>query len=451
MHKSWGNSIEFNEAADSIGADVMRWMFCAQRYEADLLFGYHTADETRRKFLLPLWNVYSFFVTYARIDGWKPGTAARDLQYTEMDRWIRSRLQQLVAEVSSALDSYLAYKGTKAVEDFLDDLSNWYVRRSRRRFWKSETDTDKQAAYATLYEVLVTLTKLLAPFVPFVTELLYQNLVVAVQDGAPKSVHHSEWPAVDSGIVDEGLVADMAVVRSVVALGHAVRAAANLKVRQPLARAAAAVPPGVRDRLLRHAPVIMDELNVKALDLVDDESELVSYKLLPENRQLGAKFGPLFPKVRAALSAIDPQQAALELRAGKAIRLTVEGQEVELSAAEVLVRPQPRPGFATKSEADCVVALETTVTDELREEGWVREIVRHVQDQRKTAGFAVTDRIRTRFEATPKLAKAIAGYADYIKKETLSVELSDGLAPAGDAAHEDEFDGEKIRLTVAKA
>jgi isoleucyl-tRNA synthetase len=451
MHKSWGNYIEFNEAADKIGADVMRWMYSNQRYDADMLFGYHHADETRRRFFLPLWNVYSFFVTYARLDGWTPEEGEKkEGERSELDRWILGRLQEVIAEVTSALDAYLVYKATKPVEEFLDDLSNWYVRRSRRRFWKSEADADKQAAYATLYEVLVTLAKLLAPFTPFVTEQMYQNLVRTVDAQAPLSVHHTAWPTVDKLLVDRPLLDEMRAARAVVALGHAVRAAGNLKVRQPLGRVVVVAPPEERKRLQRHAALVTDELNVKHLEFTLNEAELVTYKLLPDNRTLGPKFGPLFPKVRQALAATDPQTAVHTLRSGLNLVLAVDGQNVELAPADILINPQPRPGFAVKAEGEYVVALDTAVTPELRAEGWAREIVRRVQDLRKSAGFEISDRVTTYYTATPALAEAIAVHADYLKGETLSLELVNGPAPEGAAVQADDFDGEKVSLGLVK-
>ncbi|MGH2521789.1 MAG: DUF5915 domain-containing protein, partial [Anaerolineales bacterium] len=460
MHKSWGNMIEFNEAADKIGADVMRWMFAGQRYETDMLFGYHGADETRRRFLLPLWNVYSFFVTYARLDGWKPTTDDRPqttagrrspvVRRQELDRWILARLQQVIAEVTAALDDYYVYRATRPVEEFLDDLSNWYVRRSRRRFWKSEADEDKQAAYRTLYEVLVTLTRLLAPFVPFVTERIYQNLVRGTDESALLSVHHCEWPQVNRALLDDGLLADMHAARTVVTLGHAVRAAGNLKVRQPLSRVVVVAPPEQRERLRNNAALITDELNVKEMEFAANEAELVTYRLMPDNRALGPKFGALFPKVRAALAATDPQAAVLRLRSGQPLALEVEGQRVELSAGEVIVTPLPRPGFAVKAEGEYVVALDTAITPELRAEGWAREVVRRVQDLRKSAGFDIADRIRTYYIASAGLAEAVTTHADYIKGETLSVELVSGKGPEDAATAEDSFDGEMLALGLVR-
>ncbi|MBP7691130.1 MAG: class I tRNA ligase family protein, partial [Anaerolineales bacterium] len=364
-------------------------------------------------------------------------------------------LQQVIAEVTAALDDYQIYKATAPVEAFLDDLSNWYVRRSRRRFWKSvsvsDSDADKQAAYSTLYQVLVTLTKLLAPMVPFATEQMYQNLVRAVDASAPESVHHCAWPEVDEALVDETLLAEMSAARMVVTLGHAVRAAGSLKVRQPLGRVVVVAPPAQRERLSHMRALITDELNVKALEFAADEAELVTYKLMPDNRALGPKFGPLFPKVRAALTDANPQAAVNILRSGQKLALDVDGQLAELTAGDVIITPQPKPGFAVRAEGEYVVALDTAVTPALRAEGLAREFVRRVQDLRKSAGFDIADRIATYFIASPGLAAAVMTHAEYIQAETLSVALSAGGGPDGAATAEDAFDGEKVRVVIVKA
>ncbi|MGD8517418.1 MAG: class I tRNA ligase family protein, partial [Anaerolineae bacterium] len=237
MHKSWGNAIEFNEAADTMGVDVMRWMYCAHKPETNLLFGYGVADETRRRFLIPLWNVYSFFVTYANLDGWVPGGDVDASSLQPLDRWILARLNQVVARVSNRLDEYDPYGATLVIEPLLDDLTNWYVRRSRRRFWKSEHDADKDAAYATLYQILVTLSKVLAPFMPFVTEAMYQNLARSVDKEACESVHLCDWPTADETAVDPDLLDRMALAQQIAALGRSARSTSNVKLRQPLARA----------------------------------------------------------------------------------------------------------------------------------------------------------------------------------------------------------------------
>jgi isoleucyl-tRNA synthetase len=298
--------------------------------------------------------------------------------------------------------------------------------------------------------VLVTLAKLLAPMVPFVTETMYQNLVRNVDDKAPLSVHHCEWPTVDEALVDEALLADMQAARTVVTLGHAVRAAANLKVRQPLNRVVVVAPPDQHARLRRNLGLITDELNVKTLEFAENEAELVTYKLMPENRALGPKFGSLFPKVRAALSAADPNAAVAVLRSGRPLTLNVDGQSVELGASDVIITPQPKSGFAVRAEGEYVVALDTSLTPELRAEGLAREVVRRVQDLRKTAGFDISDRVRTHYQASEGLSEAIAAHAEYIKGETLSVDLLPGSIPDGSATSEDSFDGESLTLGLVK-
>ncbi len=455
MHKSWGNAIEFNEAADQMGVDVMRWLYCRQKPENNLLFGYGRADEVRRQFLIPLWNVYSFFVTYARIDKWQLGSkdAGSELEsgnQTMLDRWILGRLDEVIARVSDRLENYDAYGATWVLEPFLDDLTNWYVRRSRRRFWKSEQDADKGAAYSTLYQVLTTLCRLLAPFVPFVTEVMYQNLVRSMDPEALESVHHASWPEARLETVDEELLSSMELARQVVALGHSARNSRNVKLRQPLAavmihREAGAM--GLGEELLA---LIQDELNVKQVQFVDDPSDLVVYRLLPDNKVLGPRFGKRFPALRAALSDLDPLDTAKRLRAGLPLQLEVEGEEIELSPEEVLVQENPREGLAVASERGVTVAVDVVVTAELAAEGMAREVVRRVQNLRKEAGFNLDDRIVTGYQAEGELAVAIEAWRDFIAAETLSVEFEDGLPDEGGFAGEDRIDGDLVKFNIRR-
>jgi isoleucyl-tRNA synthetase len=453
MHKSWGNSIEFNEAADDIGADVMRWMFANQRYDSDMLFGYHGADETRRRFMLPLWNVYSFFVTYANLDHWTPGKTRVVPKRGSLDAWILARLAKVVTQVTDSLEEYYAYQATKPLEEFLDDLSNWYVRRSRRRFWKSQADADKQAAYETLYHVLVTLTKLLAPFVPFVAEEMYQNLVRSVDKRAPKSVHHCLWPKAEKRMVKQSLIDEMAAARTVVALGHAIRSENNLKVRQPLERVVV-VAPTKKKALERMSALVTDELNVKALSFAANDAELVTYKLLPDNRALGPKYGALFPKIRESLQRTDPQQAVTALRAGKNLELNVEGKTLALLPSEVLISMQPREGFAVKAEGDVVVALDTKISLELYNEGLAREFVRHVQTLRKEAGLDISDRIIVRYasaDSMEQVAEMLRMFSAYVQRETLAIALEAGPLDAELTSKELDLDGKAVQVGVKKA
>ena len=333
MHKSWGNSIEFNEAADKMGVDVMRWLYCNHKPENDLLFGFTRGDETRRQFLIPLWNIYSFLVTYANLDGWAPVSAAFDPQHPEgdtprsdnlLDRWVLARLNQIIPQVTDSLLASDPLNATSAINAFLDDLSNWYVRRSRRRYWKSEHDADKNTAYATLYHVLVKFARLLAPFTPFVTEEIYQNLVRSVYPQAYESVHHTAWPKHDAAAVDANLLEQMEVARQVASLGLGARNSAGLKVRQPLAKVLAYAG-GKRDLDAPFVAIIVDELNVKQFAFVEKASDLVSYRILPDNKTLGPRFGAQFPQVRAALAAKDPGEVAASVLAGQPVSLEVEG------------------------------------------------------------------------------------------------------------------------------
>ena len=467
MHKSWGNAVEFNEGADRIGADVMRWMFANQRYDADMLFGYHHADETRRRFFIPLWNVYSFFVTYANLDGWTPNGAGN---LSPLDRWIRARLHELIGEANVALADYDLPRFAKAAEVFVDDLSNWYVRRSRRRFWKSDGDADKQAAYSTLYEVLVNLAKILAPVLPFMAEAMYQNLVRSLSSAeaapstaspwdtprkgqawepdplvaAPESIHHCAYPQPDQSLIDHELLDDVALSRSVVTLGHSIRASSNLKVRQPLGKAIVVVAHDRQDSVRRTADIIADELNVKSVELAEDEAALVTYRLLPDNKKLGPKFGAKFPQVRSALQSADSFAIAHAVRSGQRVTLG----EFELAPDEILVTPQPREGFAIASESGVVVALDTHVTPELKQEGQAREVVRWVQDLRKTAGFEISDHIVLTYQAEGEVKATLEQWAPYIQLETLADELREG-EPQG-TTDEDEIDGMKVKLGVEK-
>jgi isoleucyl-tRNA synthetase len=444
MHKSWGNMIEFNEAADEMGVDVMRWMYLAHRPEQNLFFGYGPGKEVRRRFLIPLWNVYAFFVQYANVaTDWRPspphprsreaGEAERSevawgREAQSLDRWIRARLNQVVAEATVAMDDFDACRATVALEAFLEDLSNWYVRRSRRRFWEGEP-----AALETLYAVLETLTRLLAPFIPFTAEAIYQNLVRTVQPGAPESVHHSRWPeAVGSSPEEERLLADMGLVLRLAALGRSARAASGIKLRQPLARATVAVRTPEEERAVTHlGPHLREELNVKRLDVVRDESALVSYALRPVLPRLGPAYGAKVPAIREALRQADAAAVAAQVAAGRPVALTVDGQALELAPEDIEVMAVPREDLATAEEDGTVVAISTELTDELLAEGVARDLVRAVQQLRKDAGLEITDRIHLALDVPSGVAAAVEAWHDYVTGETLATRLSFG-PPDGD-------------------
>jgi isoleucyl-tRNA synthetase len=454
MHKSWGNAIEFNEAADRMGVDVMRWMYVNHKPDSDLLFGYHLADETRRRFLIPLWNVYSFFVTYANLDNWEPGAIGTEAALTRLDNWLRERLDQTISLVTERLDEYDAWHAAEEIERFVDELSNWYLRLSRRRFWKSEADADKEAAYQTLYHTLVTLTKLLAPFVPFVTEVMHQNLARSVDRSgeSPESVHHCAWPKADEERLDRELLAEMELAMLVAALGRSARANGQVtKLRQPLARARVHVGTE-REKidLSGLTDILKDEINVKELEVVKEVGELVQYRLLPLNKVLGPKYGPLFPKVRQALTAADPAAAVARLHAGQNLVLDVDGETIELTPDEVIIQTQAAGGYAIASDKGVTVAVDTAITPELVQEGLARDVVRLVQVLRKKADLNLDDRILVTFETQDdQLASAIAAYADYITAETLCDELAPGPPMSGAAVLDPDDPEVKLPVTLS--
>jgi isoleucyl-tRNA synthetase len=459
MHKSWGNSIEFNEAASRMGVDVMRWLYCAHKPENNLPFGYQRADEVRRQFLIPLWNMYHFFVTYANLDGWEPDhenfvpanpEGPTPLSDNPLDTWILARLNEVTAHCTESLEQSDMHSTTLVLDAFLDDLSNWYIRRSRRRFWKSTHDLDKHTAYATLYHVLVKLSKLLAPLTPFVTEMMYQNLVRVMQPTAYDSVHHCDWPEVDSTAVQSALLDQMALTRQVTSLGLGARSTVNLKVRQPLAKALVHVRDGQGTLSDACTTIVADELNVKALEFVADEATLLRYEVLPNSKLLGPRFGAQFPRVRAALGAVDPAAVVHQVQAGLPVFLTMDGEAIELTPEEVLIRTHPAAGLAVATEKGVTVAVDTVITPALRTEGLARELVRRIQVMRKDAGFNIEDRIITYSLTEGELADAVSTWADYIKAETLSLDLVTAAAPPESYCETQTIEGMTVTLGVRR-
>jgi isoleucyl-tRNA synthetase len=471
MHKSSGNSIEFNDAADKAGADAMRWLYTRQKYDDNLLFGFGTLSEVRRNVLIPLWNVYSFFVTYANADNWNPAedfsafVSLGKPHRTPLDNWVRARLQQTVNIVNDTLLAYDARSAALEIESFVEDLSTWYVRRSRERFW-SETqggamDKDKRAAYNTLFRTLSRLCRLIAPFMPFVSEAMWQNLSSSVAApgthdkiktgtvSAPEklpSVHLQWYPGKHALTPDQlELLSEVEVARRVVNLGHSVRAQSKVKVRQPLASAQVVADAAARKYIEAQMAIICDELNIKRVNFVEREEELVSYKVLPDLKKLGKKLGAAMPQVRDALAALPVSDVVAAVRSGQ---LVVAAGHT-LTPDEILVQAQPREGLIVAGDQGIVVALDTTLTDELVAEGLAREVVRRVNDARKAAGLNVSDRINLTYQATPKLANAIELFKSYIQSETLSVEVQDGVQNDAHTSA-DEFDGEKLTISLIR-
>lgn len=430
--KSGGNAIPFDEAAEKMGADPMRWLYAAAPLNQVFRFGYGPADEVKRK-LLTLWNCYKFFVEYANLD--KPAVRATCIAprstpptpSSELDRWILARLQQLIILCNTRLEQCDAAAVTREVEKFVDDLSTWYVRQSRRRFWKSEDDADKATAYQTLYDVLTTLSLLLAPILPFTAEEMYQNLVRAVDATAPESVHLCRYPQGNPAWQDDQLIEDVATVRRVVSLALAARNEANVKVRQPLPRLLVK-PTNAREReiLTRLQGQLLHELNVKQLEFIEDEAALQSVTVKPRFATLGPKYGKQVPHIQNALAACDAHEIAARVAAGAAIELDVNGERITLAPEDLLIERKPVAGLTVVADNGHLVALDTNVTPALVYEGMARDFVRHVQELRKKAALHVADRIVIRYVADDAVAQALQGHVDYIRQETLADELSVG-------------------------
>ncbi|MBO9372560.1 MAG: class I tRNA ligase family protein, partial [Chloroflexus sp.] len=350
------------------------------------------------------------------------------------------------------------YTAANAIEHFVDELSNWYVRRNRRRFWKSEADADKEAAYQTLYTCLVTVAKLAAPFIPFVSEEIYRNLVAERDPAAAESVHLARWPQVDQSLLDPQLVSDTEALLTAVSLGRAARKQANLKVRQPLSEIwLRASTPSLLNGVRRFEADLRDELNVKAVRYLDASSAVVEYRLKPNLRLVGKKFGKLVPAITAALRDLQgdaSRTAAQAVESGQPIQITVDGQVVELLAEEVLVESSGPAGYAVVEADGMLVALNTTVTEELRLEGAARDLVRYIQDARKSAGLAISDRIHL-FVTSPDqadlLQATLAQYEQYVKNETLSVELAVSPPPSTAYTETHEFGEGTVTVGVVKA
>ncbi len=436
MHKSAGNAIWFDDAAEEMGVDVMRWMYAAQVPVNNLNFGYGVADEVRRK-VLTLWNTYSFFVTYARLDEFNPLSELDESTLTDLDKWVLARLNRLVGQARKDYDAFQTDKLMLKINRFIDDLSNWYVRRSRRRFWKSENDQDKWAAYHTLYQSLVTLSKLLAPVVPFFTESMYQNLVVAFDSNAPQSIHLCSFPEVDERWLDEDLLRRVDVVIKTVELGRAARNKANLKVRQPLANISVYFPNEADRSFARDfQDQVLEELNIKAMTVVDTADNLVQYDVKPNLGLLGPKYGRDMGLIRKLILEADPQELLKQSKAGSTIKLSDGTSSFELLPDELMITSIEPEGQAVVEEAGVVVAVETQLSPALISEGMARDFVRNVQNMRKDAEFDVADRIHVFIEADSDLQAVIREHQEYIANET----LAEGIKfEAGGSSFQAEF------------
>jgi isoleucyl-tRNA synthetase len=451
MSKHKGNVVDPWPVINQNGADAMRWyLYTASPPGQERRFSSNLVGEVVRNFTLTLWNTYSFFVTYANLDGWQHDSN-EEASYSDLDMWLRSELHALIRDVTEAYEGYDVLAATRPIETFVDKLSNWYLRRSRRRFWKSGSDADKKAAYATLYEVLVTIAKLLAPAMPFLSEEMYQNLVRSSDTDALDSIHLTRWPEFDSNLIDQKLNREMSTVMHLASLGHAARNKANRKVRQPLAEAAFSV--GNNDELNaieNFSELLEDELNVKKVRALSSATEAISYSLNPYPKQLGQKYGARFPAIRQALLSMDPVETGKTLLGGQPVEVVVDGDKLVILPEEVEVRVTAREGLVVASEGAYLAALVTDLTSELIREGLAREFVRRVQDLRKSAEFDIADRIDVFYRASNLLKEAIEANREFIMGEVLARELSFADAPVGSPKLEDAFDGENLLVGIKR-
>ncbi|AFV76495.1 isoleucyl-tRNA synthetase [Thermus oshimai JL-2] len=428
MSKSKGNVVDPWDIIRTFGADALRWyIYISAPPEADRRFGPNLVRETVRDYFLTLWNVYSFFVTYANLD--RPNLKERPDPKVrpELDRWLLARMQDLVRKVTEALEAYDPTTAARALRDFVvEDLSQWYVRRGRRRYWKNEDALDREAAYATLWEALVLLSKLTAPFTPFLAEVLWQNLVRSVFPEEKESVHLSDWPEVDPALLDEELLLKMRAVLKVVDLARSARAKSGVKTRTPLPLLLATAPTPLEREGLRHfAGEMAEELNVKEVRVLEPGEEILTHRVLPNLPLLGKKYGKRVPGIRAALEKEAERAAALALR-GEPIPLEVEGETLVLAPEEVILEAQAPEGYLALEKEGYVAALEVRVTEELRLEGLARDLIRHLQQARKEMGLKVSDRIRVAYRAEGPYREALERFKERIAEEVLALHFEAG-------------------------
>ena len=447
MSKSKGNAVDPFDALETYGADAIRWYFYVN--SAPWLpnrFHGKAVMEGQRKFMGTLWNTYAFFVLYANIDDFDATKYA--LEYDKlsvMDKWLLSKLNTLIKTVDNHLANYRIPEAARALQDFVDDMSNWYVRRSRERFWAKGMEQDKINAYMTLYTALVTVSKVAAPMIPFMTEEIYQNLVRSVDESAPESIHLCDYPVANEAYIDKTLEENMDEVLKIVVMGRACRNTANIKNRQPIGKmfvkGASNLPEFYQD-------IVTDELNVKEIELTDDVRAFTSYTFKPQLKTVGPKYGKLLGGIKNELSNLDGNAAMDELNATGVLKLQVNGQEIELTKEDLLIDMAQMEGYVSESDYGITVVLDTNLTEELLTEGFVREIISKIQTMRKEAGFEVMDKIKVTYDGSEKAEKVFAEYAEQIGQETLAVAV-EKAEPAG-YVKDWKINGEAVNMGVEK-
>ncbi len=447
MSKSKGNAVDPFDALKQYGADAIRWYFYIN--SAPWLpnrFHGKAVQEGQRKFMGTLWNTYAFFVLYANIDNFDATKYTLDYsKLSVMDKWLLSKLNSAIIEVDNDLGSYKIPEAARALEEFVDDMSNWYVRRSRERFWAKGMEQDKINAYMTLYTALVTICKCAAPMIPFMTEDIYRNLVCSIDPSAPESIHLCDYPAADQSMIDVELEKAMDEVLKIVVMGRACRNSANIKNRQPIGQMFVKAPEKLSGF---YTDIIADELNVKKVTFSDDVSAYTSYQFKPQLRTVGPKYGKYLKQIQAALAGLDGNKAMAELKADGVLKLDSVSDEVVLSEEDLLITMTQMEGYVSENDNTVTVVLDTNLTPELIEEGFVRELISKIQTMRKEAGFEVMDHIAVSYIADEKVTGIFAKYGEEIKSEVLADAISSGDLKGYEK--EWSINGESVQLAVEK-
>ena len=446
MSKHKGNVVDPWDVLNKQGADAARWYFySANQPWLPSRFSDDAVNEGIKKFIGTYWNTYAFYVMYADIDGFDPNKYQLDYKgLGVMDKWILSRLQSLIKNVDAKMTGYDISASARMIQDFTDELSNWYVRRCRDRFWAGDMDKDKVDAFMTLYTVLEQFTRLCAPFVPFVTESVYQNIVRSVSPDAPESVHLCSFPVAEEAWIDPKLEQEMDLVQNIVVLGRAARNAANLKNRQPLSDIYIVSDITLEDS---YKKIVLDELNIRNISVLEDNSTLMDFKFKPQLRTCGRKFGPKLNAAKEVIANLPGKETMAKIKAGP-VKITVDGEEFEMNEEDFLVETVQPEGLSTQTDRGITVALSTVLTPELIEDGFVREMISKIQTQRKETGLEVTDRIKLFYEGNDKLSEIISRQKDFIASEVLAVSVEAGK---GSAPKTWDINGESIDFSVEKA
>ena len=448
MSKSKGNAVDPFEALGQYGADAIRWYFYTN--SAPWLpnrFHGKAVQEGQRKFMGTLWNTYAFYVLYAEIDQFDPTKYTLDYdKLSVMDKWLLSKLNSMVKAVDENLGNYRIPEAARALDDFVDDMSNWYVRRSRERFWAKDMPQDKINAYMTLYTALVTVSKAAAPMIPFMTEDIYQNIVRSVDETAPESIHLCDFPEVNESYIDKELEENMERVLDIVVLGRACRNASAIKNRQPIGKMFVKAGFELSDF---YKEIIEEELNVKEVEFTDDVRAFTSYSFKPQLRTVGPKYGKFLGKIKEALSSLDGNAAMDKINAGEPLTFDFDGNEVVLEKEDLLIDMAQVEGYVSESDNNITVVLDTKLSDELIEEGFVREIISKIQTMRKEADFQVMDKIVVNVDKNDTIKAIIENNLDEIKSEV----LADNVIFGKINGYEKEWNinGEKVTFGVEKA